>query len=111
VPGVAQTPLPSHKSPGVVGPKLLTPLLDGLIGDGDASLGKKIFHFAKTEAEAVVEPDGMTDDFGWKAVTVIEGWFGIHQPSLSNLGQLDNAVGRAHFIILSILGASCRLMW
>ena len=61
----------------VVGPKILTPLSDGLIGDGDASLGEKIFHLAKNEAEAAVEPDGMADDFGWKAVPVVYGWFGM----------------------------------
>lgn len=73
MPGVAQTPLSPLKPPGIVGLKLMTPLSNGLISDSDASLGEKVFNFAETEAEAVVEPDGMADDFGWKAVTVVEG--------------------------------------
>jgi len=99
VPGVAQVPLSSLEPPGVFAPKLLTPLLDGLIGDGDGSLGEKIFHLSKAEAEAVVEPDGMADDLWWKAVTMVAGWFGIHGPSLPNSAQLDDAPQRGLEII------------
>ena len=92
MPGVAQAPLSSLEPPGVVGPKLPTPLSDGLIGDGDTSLGEKIFHLSETEAEAVGEPDGMADDCGWKAVTVVGGWCGMYRPCLPNPAQLDKAI-------------------
>ena len=84
MPGVAQMPWSSLEPPGLVGPKLLTPLSDSLKAGGDASLGEQIFHLMETEAEGVVEPDGVTDDFGCKAVTVVAGWCGIHQASLPN---------------------------
>ena len=35
----------------------------------------------------------MADDVGWKAVPVVDGWFGIHRPSLPNVAQLDFADG------------------
>ena len=44
-------------------PKLLTPLANGFIRDGDASFGEKFFDFTKAEAEAMVEPHGVTDNF------------------------------------------------
>ncbi len=61
------------------------------VGDGDASLGEKIFHLAEAKGEAVGKPDGMADDFGWKAVTEVGGWFGIYRPCLPNPAQLEKA--------------------
>ena len=71
---------------------LVAHLPKGPIGDGNTLLGEKIFHLAETKAEAVVEPDGIADDLGWKAVTVVDGWFGIYRPSLPNAAQLDNDI-------------------
>jgi len=64
------------------------------LGDSDASLGKKVFHFTETGAEPIREPDGMVDRLGWKEVTAEAGCVGFHPSSLSNPGQFDNTMAR-----------------
>ncbi len=46
-------------------------MTNGFIRDGDASFGKKFFHLTKTETEPMVQPDGVTDNFRGKTVTLI----------------------------------------
>jgi len=82
VPPVAQPPWPLFELASVVRPKLLAPLANCFIGDRDAALGEQLFHFTEAEAEPMLEPNGMADDFGWKAVTMVDGWFSLHRPSL-----------------------------
>jgi hypothetical protein len=53
-------------------------LTNGFIGDGDASFGEKFFHLTKTEAEPMVQPDGVTDNFRGKPVTLLAGCWLFH---------------------------------
>ena len=62
--------------PGVFEPERLTPLADGFIRDGDAPLGEQIFYIAEAQAEAVIEPDGVADDW-WKAVSAVARVIGL----------------------------------
>jgi len=48
------------------------------VGDGDTSFGKELFDFTETEAEPMIEPNGMANNFGWKAVTVVAGYLVHH---------------------------------
>src|SRR4029077_9189885 len=41
------------------------------IGDDDAPLGQKELNVPQAEAEHVIQPDGMADDLGGKAVAVV----------------------------------------
>ena len=45
-----------------------------IVGYGDAPLREKVFDVAKAESEPMVQSNGMADDFGWKAVTSIQGF-------------------------------------
>jgi hypothetical protein len=65
--------------------KLATPLADGLIGDDHTTFQEEFFHITKTQAEAKVQPHGVTDDLNGKAVVLIvrgSGWC-IHAATLS----------------------------
>ena len=44
----------------------------GFVGYGDATLSEKVLHIAKAQSEPMVQPDGMADDLGWKAVASIQ---------------------------------------
>jgi len=57
--------------------KLATPLADGLIGYAHTTFQEEFFHITKTQAEAKVQPHGVTDDLNEKAVVLISvawGW-------------------------------------
>jgi hypothetical protein len=82
VPRVAQATLPSPERPGIFGTELLTPLPDGFVADDDPTLGQKILNISEAQAEAVVEPDGLTDNFRGEPVSAIAGLVGCHRPSL-----------------------------
>ena len=58
------------------------PSADRFVGHDDSSFGKKILNIPEAEAEFVVEPDGMTDDFAWETVPVTQGSRGFHHASL-----------------------------
>ena len=71
MPRVSQATAPAPQPPSVVGPKRLTPVPNGLVSDRDAALGQQVFCIAKTQAEAMVEPDRVTDDLRWETVAVV----------------------------------------
>jgi hypothetical protein len=62
----------------IVRPKFLTPVTNRFIGDGDAAFGKQLFDFAEAEAEAMVQPHGVADNFRGKTVTLVTGCCGFH---------------------------------
>lgn len=84
--GIAEATLSSLQSPSIIRTELLTPLSDSLVRDDDSAFGKKIFDIAKTQTEAVVNPDGMTDDVRRKPVSVVAVSAGFHPFSLAVLG-------------------------
>ena len=48
----------------------------------DAALGEQIFDISETQAETVIQPDGVTDDFREKAVPAVAWWLARHPPTL-----------------------------
>ncbi len=61
----------------------MTPVADSFVRDRDPPLGEEIFDISETQAEAVIEPDGVTDDFGRESIAVIAGRRVIHRPTLA----------------------------
>jgi len=62
----------------IVRPKLLTPLPNRFICDGDASFGEEFFDFAKAKTEPMVGPHGVANHFRGKAMTLIAGCWLFH---------------------------------
>ncbi len=84
MPHIAQAALPFFEFSSIVRPKLLTPLPNRFIRDGDPTFGEEFFDFTKAEAEPMVEPDGVADNFRRKAMTLVAGCVGFHHASLPN---------------------------
>ena len=74
VPDVAESPLSSPQSMNIRWSKLSAPGSNCFAGYGDASLREKVLDIAKAQGEPMVQPNGMADDFGWKAVASIQGF-------------------------------------
>jgi hypothetical protein len=88
-----QRPAPAAaQPPRIFEPERQTPVPNGLVGDGDAALGQQVFCIANTQAEAVVEPDGVTDDLGRESIAVVAGRLPSHHPTLPAPFRLDNAI-------------------
>ena len=51
--------------------ELDTPEAEGLPGYSYAAFGQEILDIPVTQIEAIVEPDGITDDVGWESVTFV----------------------------------------
>ena len=51
--------------------KFYRPAADGFIGNIDATLGQQILDIPKAQRKSEIQPDGILDDLGWKAVAVI----------------------------------------
>ena len=71
VPRVAQATFSPLQPASVLSAELPAPLPDCLVGHGDAALRQEVLDVSEAQAEAVVEPDGMGDDLGWKAVATV----------------------------------------
>ena len=71
---------------GILRVKLLTPLKNGFRGDDDTSSYEKFFHPTKTEAEPMVQPDGMADKFRGITVILVAGWLNLHYTSQPKAG-------------------------
>jgi SOS-response transcriptional repressor LexA len=73
---------------GVLLAKLATPSSDRLVGHDHATDEQEFLHIAVAEAEPVVQPDAMADNFGRKAVVLIAvgGWC-VHTTSMSHHAQ------------------------
>ena len=78
VPCVAETPLTTFQSAGVLCSELDGPLSDRFISHVDSAFGEQILNFPKAETESIIEPDSMTDDFWWKAVPDVAGSTTFH---------------------------------
>jgi hypothetical protein len=75
---------------GVILPKLPTPLTDGFMGYGDATLEQQFFYVAVAQGEAIIEPDSMADDLAGEAVVLVafrvSGWRHVSYLSCGWLG-------------------------
>ena len=72
VPDVTEPTLSSAQSMSILGSKLPAPGSNGFVGYSDAPLSEKVLDIAKAQREPMVQPDGMADDLGWKAVASIQ---------------------------------------
>ena len=72
VPDVAEPALSPPQSTSIRWSKLSAPGSNGFVGYGDAALSEQILDIAKPQSEPMVQPDGMGDDLGWKAVVSIQ---------------------------------------
>ena len=73
VPDVSEATLSPPQSSGVLRSKLAAPRSNGFVRHRDATIGERVLDIAKVETEPVVQPNGMADDLGWKAVASIQG--------------------------------------
>ncbi len=82
VPRVAQPILAMLEGTGVRGAELQTPQSDSLVTDDDPPFCQKIFDISEAQAESMVEPNSMADDFRREPVTAVAGCVAIHPGSL-----------------------------
>ncbi len=78
MPRITETTLSFLQFPRIGWPKLSAPLTNSFIGDGDATFGQQFFDFTETEAETMVQPDGVANNFRRKAMALVAGLFGFH---------------------------------
>ena len=67
-PRISESTLSALQLPSVVGAEFPAPLPNGFVRHDDSSFGKQILNIPEAHAVSVVEPDGMADDFGRKAM-------------------------------------------
>jgi hypothetical protein len=63
--------------------QLLTPESDRFIRDHDSPFGEKILDISEAQAETMVNPDGIADDFWRETMTVIARPVLLHGTSVS----------------------------
>ena len=78
VPGIAEPTAPVPEPSGVVPAECQAPLPNRLVGDRNTTLGEEVFDIAEAQAEAKVEPDGVGDDVGRKAMPKVAGSSRVH---------------------------------
>ena len=83
VPMVTEPSLTSLQFPSIVRTELLTPPSDRLIRHADSSLGEKILDIPKAQAEAMVNPDRIADDFRWETIAEVRRPIALHAVSVS----------------------------
>ena len=86
-PRISESTLSSLPLPSVVGAELPAPLANGFVGHDDSSFGQQILNIPEAHAVSVVEPDGMADDFGRKAMPMVAGPASVH-PGIVPGGEL-----------------------
>ncbi len=55
---------------------------DGLIGHCNAAFGEEVFDITEAEAESMVGPNSMSDNFGRKAMALVTECLNFHHASL-----------------------------
>jgi hypothetical protein len=66
--GIAVATVLSSQSSNVNCSEFNAPQPDRFCANGDVSLSQKVLNIAVTEIEAIIEPDGITDDVRWESV-------------------------------------------
>ncbi len=82
-PGVTQLAALASRPARVLGAELGTPTPDRLIRNNHSALRQEVLDVPEAQAEAVVQPDGVADDLGWKTVSAIAGPIAANLPSLT----------------------------
>jgi len=83
VPNIAEPALTPLQFSSIVRTELLTPESNGFIRDSDSAFGQKILDISEAQAEAMVHPDGIADDFWRETMTVIARPAVLHRTSVS----------------------------
>ena len=89
-PGITWLRSPPTQPSGEVGAEPVAPPADALMRDHDAALGQDQLNIARTEAEDVVESEGVADDLTREVVATVGAGSGRHPISLTQpapLGQ------------------------
>ena len=87
VPDVLQPSVPAPEISGIPWTRFPTLLPDGFVGGHHTSFGKEFLDIPEAQAEAVIEPDGMTDDLRRESVSAVAASMGCQQPSLPRTGS------------------------
>jgi hypothetical protein len=83
MPLVAGTRTAAAQTAGKGLAELLAPTPDRLAGEDHASFRQKQFNVPQAEAENVIQPNGMADNLGGKAMGVVRVGRGFHAASLA----------------------------
>jgi hypothetical protein len=90
VPFISHTRQPATDLVGECLAELEAPLPYGFMADDDAAGGEDFIDVAQAEWKAEIEPDGMADDLGRKAIAGVAGRGGRYHPvRLRDLAYLD----------------------
>ena len=81
MPSVTQSVSVAFDRAGVFRSELETPEADGLVGDDDPPFSQQILYISKAQREPMVQPHGMTDNFGRKSVASVAGF---HEPIVAD---------------------------
>ena len=66
MPGITEATLAFFELTSIIWSNLLAPWPNGLLGDGEAPFGQQLVDLTEAEAEAMVEPHGVADNFRGK---------------------------------------------
>ena len=60
------------QAPGNLRPKLDAPEADRFTADGNTPFGEEVFDISVAQTESMAQPNGVTDDLGWKPVSLVD---------------------------------------
>ena len=80
---IAEAALAPLQLSSIVRTEFLTRMSNGFIEDHDSAFGEKILDISETQAETMIDPDGMANDFDREAMTVVTRTMGFHALSLA----------------------------
>jgi hypothetical protein len=83
MPGVAEATLTPIQISGIARTELLTPDSNRFIRDDDSAFGEKILDISEAQAETMVNPHRIADDFRREPMAVIPRPTAFHGTSLS----------------------------
>ena len=86
-PRISESTLSAFQAPRVVRAELPAPLPNRFVRDDDASFGQQILDIPEAETVSVVEPHGVADDVGRKAMPEVAGSTRCH-PDIVPRGEL-----------------------
>ena len=86
-PRVSASTLAALQPPGVGRAELLAPLPNGFVRHDDAAFGQQILDIPEAQALSVIQPDGVADDVGRKAMPQVAGSTRCH-PAIVPRGEL-----------------------
>jgi hypothetical protein len=94
VPNIAEAVLTPLQFSGVVRTELPTPESNRFIGDDDSPFGEEILDIPEAQAETMIYPHGVADDFWRKTMTVIARPVVLHGNSVLHQLPLTFAPNR-----------------